>query len=119
MTETQSIFERIQAAQQDIAKAKFEKSKEVKMGMGGGYKIIPIADILQIVRKAQAEHGITLIVGRVMYDKENGEGIKDGHAIGHVDYRLVGRDMEDAIEGTVTVEARDTSDKLCNKLITN
>lgn len=114
-----NIIQRIQAAQRDIAKAKFEKTHKVTMGAGGGYKIIPIADILQIVRKVQAEHGITLLLGKVQYDEADHEGVEGGHAVGHIDYKLVGSSMDDCIEGTVTVEARDPSDKLNNKLVTN
>ena len=114
-----NIIQRIQAAQRDIARAKFEKTHKVTMGTGGGYKIIPIADILQIVRRVQAEHGITLILGKVQYDPADHEGVDGGHAVGHIDYKLVGSSMDDCIEGTVTVEARDTSDKLNNKLVTN
>lgn len=114
-----NIIQRIQLAQRDIAKAKFEKTHKVTMGAGGGYKIIPIADILQIVRRVQAERGITLLLGKVQYDEADHEGVEGGHAVGHIDYKLVGSSMDDCIEGTVTVEARDTSDKLNNKLVTN
>lgn len=53
MTEEISIIQRIQNAQRDIAKHKFEKSCEVKVNEEKSYFIIPIADILEVVRKVQ------------------------------------------------------------------
>lgn len=71
------------------------------------------------MRKVQAEHGITLLLGKVQYDSSDGEQMAGGHAIAHVEYRLVGSSLDDCIEGCVSVEARDSSDKLINKLMTN
>lgn len=59
------------------------------------------------------------MLGQIQFDKDNFEANMNGHARGHVDYKLIGSSMDDCIEGTVSVEARDTFDKMMNKLYTN
>lgn len=127
-----TLCERIDAAYAEIAKSKFDKSREVTGGQK--YKFIPIDQILDIVRRAHANNGVKVFFGKIEYDADNGEkrwtyekvSPHDGKktlwtaATGHVRVKLIGKDpMTDTIETIVSCEAQDNSDKLTNKLYTN
>ena len=127
-----TIYQRIDRAMADLMDAEFTKSKMVwtrKPGTnslkdpGEGYPILQIGDILAEVRRVHGRWGIKPIFGRIVIDDKTvnttQSGKADVHAIGHIDYRLIGRDAEDCIEGTLAVEAQDRADKLINKLLTN
>lgn len=134
MTED-NVFSRIAAAYQDIAAETFEKTGTVA-GSGGGYKFIPIGQILNIVRLAHSKHGVIVVFGRPMYDAAQGEKrtsyertvktpygetrtVTWYHAVGHIDVKIFGGSDDDYIETSVPFEAQDNSDKLTNKIITN
>ena len=117
-----SVYDRIREAQRLIAEENFVKDKKVELRGGGGYSIIPIAQILDAVRRAHARAGIVTVFGRPEYDAEAGEFRKSGtpsYALGHVDVKIIGDGPGDMLEVRVPCEAQDTSDKLTNKLLTN
>lgn len=130
-----NVYTRIAAAYQDIAAETFEKTGTVA-GSGGGYKFIPIGQILNIVRRAHGKHGVIVVFGRPQYDPEQGEKrtsfdktTKNSYgetrtttwhyAIGHIDVKIFGGSDDDYIETSVPFEVQDNSDKLTNKIITN
>ena len=126
-TDTLTIYQRIDRAMADLMEADFTKSKMVwirppgtnfKADPGNGYAILPIGDILAEVRRVHGRWGIKPFFGRIVIDERLASD-REVHAIGHVDYRLIGRDADDCIEGTLAVEAQDRADKLVNKLLTN
>lgn len=130
-----NVYARLAAAYQDIAAETFEKTGTVA-GSGGGYKFIPIGQILNIVRRAHGKHGVIVVFGRPQYDPAQGEKrtsfdktTKNSYgetrtttwhyAIGHFDVKIFGGSDDDYIETSVPFEAQDNSDKLTNKIITN
>ena len=130
-----NVYARIAAAYQDIAAETFEKTGTVA-GSGGGYKFIPIGQILNIVRRAHGKHGVIVVFGKPEYDADQGEGrtkldktTKNSYgetrtttwhyAIGHIDVKIFGGSDDDYIETSVPFEVQDNSDKLTNKIITN
>ena len=133
---SENVYARIAAAYKEISAQTFEKNKEVK-GSGGGYKFIPIGQILEIVRKAHGNNGIIVIFGRPEYDAEQFEKrytyvkkTEDYYtgkirettwtaAIGHISVKIYGENEDDYIETVVPFEAQDNSDKLTNKIMTN
>lgn len=138
MTSPDNIFVRIQKAYAIISAVGFTKSKTVQgKNKEDHYKFIPIGQILDAVRKAQADVGITVVFGRPEYDHDNHEkrwefkkekinpvtGDKTVStwyaAVGHIEVRLYGASADDCIETSVPFEAQDNSDKLTNKIITN
>lgn len=124
-----NIYARIQQAYKTIASKGFTKDGTVKGA--ASYKFISIGQILEAVRKAQADAGITVVFGRPEYDHDNHEKrweyTKDSYngkttwyaAVGHITVRLFGKDADDCIETEIPFEAQDNSDKLTNKIITN
>lgn len=130
-----NVYARIAAAYQDISAETFEKTGTVA-GSGGGYKFIPIGQILSIVRRAHGKHGVIVVFGCPQYDSERGERrtsfektVKNSYgetrtttwhyAIGHIDVKIFGGSDDDYIETSVPFEVQDNSDKLTNKIITN
>jgi hypothetical protein len=125
-----NIYQRIAAAYKDIAAETFEKSGTVA-GTGGGYKFIPIGQILNIIRQAHSKHGIIVIFGSPSYKEDQGEKrytyVKDNNsykttwsaAWGRIPVRIYGNSADDRIETEIPFEAQDNSDKLTNKIITN
>lgn len=126
-----NVIERINEARRIIAETDFSKSGTV--AGKGGYNFIPVGQILQAVRKAHAQAGVTVTFGRPEYDAEQFEKrytyVKkssfDGkettwHAAnGHLTATIYGGSVDDRIEMEVPFEAQDNSDKLTNKIITN
>lgn len=124
-----NVIERINEARRIIAETEFTKSGTVKGGQS--YTFIPIGQILQAVRKAHAQAGVTVTFGRPQYDAEQFEKrytyVKKGQygettwhaANGHIVATIYGSSVEDCIEMEVPFEAQDNSDKLTNKIITN
>ena len=129
MTATDNVFSRIQKAYRTIASQGFSKSGQVKGA--ASYSFIPIGQILEAVRKAQADAGLTVVFGRPEYDHDNHEKrweySKEGYngkstwfaAVGHIEVRIYGTSADDCLEMTIPFEAQDNSDKLTNKIITN
>lgn len=126
-----SLGQRLAAAYADLAKIKWEKSGSVKAG-DSRYGFIPISSILEEVRRVKAKHGIIVIFSSVRYAVDQGEKrvtqVLHGQysdtawqmANGHYDVVIVNADdPEDTMSLTVSCEARDNSDKLDNKLLTN
>ena len=124
-----NVIERINAARRIIAENDFIKSGTVKGGQS--YNFIPIAQILDAVRKAHAQAGVTVTFGSPEYDAEQFEKRysyqKKGNygettwfaANGHIHAIIYGASVDDRIEMDVPFEAQDNSDKLTNKIITN
>lgn len=124
-----NVIERINEARRIIAEVEFAKSGTVKGGQS--YSFIPIGQILQAVRKAHAQAGVTVTFGRPEYDAEQFEKrysfVKKGQygettwhaANGHITATIYGGSVDDRIELEVPFEAQDNSDKLTNKIITN
>ena len=124
-----SIYERIDAAYEEISQAKVTKDGSVTGG--AKYNYVTIAQILDIVRRAHGKFGVKVFFGLPQYNAEQFEKryteIRKGNygetkwqiANGHIEVRIVGRDEEDVIEMQVPFEAQDNSDKLTNKIITN
>jgi len=124
-----NVIERINAARRIIAESDFVKSGTVKGGQS--YNFIPIAQILDAVRKAHAQAGVTVVFGSPEYDPEQFEKRysyqKKGNygettwfaANGHIHATIYGASVDDRIEMDVPFEAQDNSDKLTNKIITN
>jgi len=115
-----TVHERIAEAVKIIAEIEFEKSGKV---MGANYTFIPIGQILQAVRKAHSAAGLFLTTGPLEFDTSVGEGITTdsrgwNYATGHCEVSLNGADG-DCVTFTVPFEAKDNSDKLRNKIITN
>lgn len=138
-----TVFKRIVDASAAIAQIDFKKSKfvvtgtkynkETKQNEPSGYYIIPIAQILDPIRKAYAKEGLFITISQPQYDEDQGEarrreevttsyGDKKEYwaANGHVEVQVVGANG-DIFRTTVACEAREptTGDKLTNKLITN
>lgn len=128
-TSDRNIYARIQQAYKTIAAKGFTKDGQVKGA--ASYKFISIGQILEAVRKAQADAGITVIFGRPEYDHDNHEkrweftkksqfGESTWYAaVGHISVTLYGADADDFIQTEIPFEAQDNSDKLTNKIITN
>lgn len=129
-----TICDRIDLAYSEISQMEFKKSKMVwlrkpgtnfKADEGNGYAILTIADILDPIRRTHGKYGVKLQLGVPLCDPEHfpDEGItKNGpmvHFVGHIHYKLVGKDVRDVLEGDVSCEAQDNADKLRNKLVTN
>lgn len=129
-----TICERIDLAYSEISQMEFKKSKMVwlrkpgtnfKSDEGNGYAILTIADILDPIRRTHGKYGVKLQLGVPLCDPDHfpDEGItKNGsmvHFVGHIHYKLVGKDVRDVLEGDVSCEAQDNADKLRNKLVTN
>jgi hypothetical protein len=124
-----NVIERINAARRIIAETDFIKSGTVTGGQK--YSFIPIGQILQAVRKAHAQAGITVVFGSPEYDAEQFEKRysyqKKGQygdstwfsANGHIHATIYGSSVDDRIEMDVPFEAQDNSDKLTNKIVTN
>lgn len=124
-----NVIERINEARRIIAEIDFSKSGTVKGGQS--YNFIPISQILDAVRKAQAKAGVTVVFGSPEYDAEQFEkrysyqkkgayGETTWHAAnGHIRVTIYGGSVDDCIETMVPFEAQDNSDKLTNKIITN
>ena len=103
-----NIYQRIDLAYTEIAKADFSKSGTVKGAQS--YKFIPIDQILDTVRKAHAKYGVKVVFGRPKYDAGNFEKrwdyVKKGNygettwhaAVGHIKVRLIGASDYDSIE---------------------
>jgi hypothetical protein len=130
-SEQRNVFARIAAAYKEISAEVFEKTGTVA-GSGGGYKFIPIGQILEIVRKANGNNGVIVIFGKPEYDADQGEGRTKydkannyggtttwHYAVGHITVRIFGESSDDRIEMEVPFEAQDNSDKLTNKIMTN
>ncbi len=129
MDGTRNVIQRINDARKIIATVDFIKSGQVEGGQK--YKFIPIGQILNAIRKAHAEAGVTVVFGtpeydvtknerRWTYEKTSQYGKTQWHAaIGHIHVTIYGSSAEDAIETDVPFEAQDNSDKLTNKIITN
>lgn len=119
-----NVYARIARASEIISGMRFEKNKYVSITSRSGYAIMPIAQILEAVRKAHGEAGVVVAFGRPEFDEDKGEFCKResagwSWAVGHIDVRIFGEDENDCLEITVPCEARDNADKLTNKLITN
>ncbi|MBR6911167.1 MAG: ERF family protein [Candidatus Methanomethylophilaceae archaeon] len=124
-----NVIERINEARRIVAETEFTKSGTVKGGQS--YNFIPIAQILDAVRKAHAQAGVTVVFGSPEYDAEQFEKRysyqKKGQygettwfaANGHIHATIYGSSVEDKIEMDVPFECQDNSDKLTNKIITN
>ena len=137
MATERNIYARLQQAYKTISAKGFSKSGKVETKGEAQYNFIPIGQILEAVRKAQADAGITVIFGRPEYDHDNHEKRWEYKkkkydmrsqkeiestwyaAVGHLTVRLYGADADDYIELEVPFEAQDNSDKLTNKIITN
>lgn len=137
MATERNIYARIQQAYKAIAAKGFSKSGKVETKGEAQYNFIPIGQILEAVRRAQADAGITVIFGRPEYDHDNHEKRWEYKkkkydmrsqkeiestwyaAVGHLTVRLYGADADDYIELEIPFEAQDNSDKLTNKIITN
>lgn len=133
-TYASNVIERINEARRIIAESDFSKDGTVGSGRNS-YKFIPIAQILDAVRKAHAAAGVTVVFGRPEYTTEafekrytytkettyNGDVSKTTWhvAVGHIHATIYGSSVEDCIEFDVPFEAQDNSDKLTNKIITN
>lgn len=128
----QTVHQRIAHASQIIASSDFSKSGTVNPGTRNAYNFIPISQILETVRRAQAEAGVFVVFGSPEYDPAQRErrweyettnpqfGTKTTWycANGHLTATIYGADG-DSIETTVPFEAKDNSDKLTNKILTN
>lgn len=130
-----NIFSRLQKAYKIVASASFVKDGEVKGA--ASYRFISIGQILAVVRKAQAEAGITVVFGTPEYDHDQHEKrweyTKEGTdrytgnkfkttwyaAVGHIPVTLFGGSKDDRIDMVIPFEAQDNSDKLTNKIVTN
>lgn len=138
MSDSLTIFQRIQQAQKIIADHEFVKDGKVVTKKAKGnepeesYNFVSISQILSVVRRAHADVGITPLFGRPEYDVENNEKrytfikrSRDGWestwiaANGHMVVRLYGSGPDDYIETEVPFEAQDNADKLTNKIVTN
>ena len=135
MTSGRTIYDRIDQAYAEIAKAVFAKSGRVQGS--ASYAYIPIGQMLEIVRQAHARAGVKVLLGRPEYDPDMGEGRREMrmqrtnpvtgkpyetieyYAVGHMAVRILGAGPDDCIETEVGFEARDNSDKLTNKIYTN
>lgn len=116
-----SVCQRIAEASALIAKSDFTKDGQVRGTKS--YPYIPIAQILDVVRKAQAAAGVIPVFGRPVYDPENREGRRDQgnswtQANGHVPVTIYGADG-DSIETDIAFEVKDNSDKLTNLIYSN
>ncbi|MBE6524446.1 MAG: hypothetical protein E7Z65_06215 [Thermoplasmata archaeon] len=124
-----NVIERINTARRIIAETDFTKSGTVTGGQK--YNFIPIAQILDAVRKAHASAGVTVTFGipeydtgqfekRYSYQKKSQYGETTWFAAnGHIHATIYGSSVNDRIEMDVPFEAQDNSDKLTNKIITN
>lgn len=134
MTAARTVYDRIDAAYGEIAKAVFAKSGRVKGT--AEYAYIPIGQMLEIVRQAHAHAGVKVIYGRPEYDADMSEGRQERRvkrtnpygkdyetveytAVGHMAVRILGSGPDDCIETEIGFEVRDNSDKLTNKIYTN
>lgn len=126
-----TIYDRIDAAYKDIAAEKYAKTGKVSAG-NTSYNFIPIGQMLAVVRKAHAAHGIKVLFGAPEYDHDRHESRREitstnryGDsttwyvAVGHMSVRIIGGSEDDVIETSVGFEAKDNSDKLTNKVYTN
>lgn len=131
VTSAVPLGQRLAAAYADLAKVRWAKSGSVKAG-NNTYGFIPISSILEEVRRVKARHGIIVIFSSVRYAVDQGEKrvtqVSHGQygdttwqvANGHYDVQLINSDdPEDTMSLTVSCEAKDNSDKLDNKLLTN
>lgn len=121
MTEPRSVHQRIAEASEIIARSDFVKDGQVQGSKRYGY--IPIAQILEAVRKAQAKAGVFVVFGRPEYDPDMREGRRDQssgwiQANGHVHVVICGADG-DSIETDIAFEVKDNSDKLTNLIYSN
>lgn len=132
-----NVFARIQKAYKLIAAQGFTKSGKVESKGEAQYNFIPIGQILEAVRKAQADAGLTVVFGRPEYDHDNHEkrweykkkkvDFRTGKdvettwfaAVGHIEVRIYGTGADDVLEMEIPFEAQDNSDKLTNKIVTN
>ena len=124
-----NVIERINTARRIIAETDFTKSGTVQGA--ARYNFIPIGQILQAVRKAHAQAGVTVVFGspeydaeqfekRYSYQKKSSYGESTWFAAnGHIHATIYGSSVDDCIEMEVPFEAQDNSDKLTNKIITN
>lgn len=127
-----SVHQRIAEASQLIASETFSKSGTVNAGTRQAYNFIPISQILETVRRAQAKAGVFVVFGAPEYDPSQRErrweyettnpqyGTKTTWycANGHISATIYGADG-DSIETVVPFEAKDNSDKLTNKILSN
>lgn len=127
-----SVHQRIAEASQLIASETFSKSGTVNPGTRQAYSFIPISQILETVRRAQAKAGVFVVFGAPEYDPTQRErrweyettnpqyGTKTTWycANGHITATIYGADG-DSIETVVPFEAKDNSDKLTNKILSN
>ncbi len=122
-----TIYQRMDRALAEITDVELTKSKMVWLrepgtnhnrDEGKGYSIVPIADILKIVRRIHGHWGIKTEIGKVKILEKSVSG-SIVHVIGTCKCRLIGKDDTDVYKTTVNVEAKDSSDKLYNKLRTN
>lgn len=121
-----SLFERIDAAFMELVEFNF--SRDLAMTVKGkDRKYLSIIQILEVVRRVHGHWGIKVFFDPPVYDGDAEEfkkveyinGQNQIHAIGHVPYRIYGRDASDCITGKVSFEAATTSDKLNNLIVTN
>lgn len=127
-----TVHQRIAQAAQIIAAETFSKSGTVNPGTRQAYNFIPISQILETVRRAQAKAGVFVVFGAPEYDPQQRErrweyettnpqfGTKTTWycANGHITATIYGADG-DSIETVVPFEAKDNSDKLTNKILSN
>lgn len=134
MTAARTVYDRIDAAYAEIARAAFTKSGRVRGS--AEYAYIPIGQMLDIVRQAHAHAGVKVVYGRPEYDADMSEGRQERRvkrtnpygkdyetveytAVGHMAVRILGSGPDDCIETEIGFEVRDNSDKLTNKIYTN
>lgn len=115
-----NVIERINEARRSVASNKFVKNQRVQ-GSGGGYNYIPIAQILEIVREAQAEAGVTVFFDPPVYDLAPCKDERGwAYGRGYYPVRIYGSSIDDCVEGMAPFEARSNStDKLTNLMVTN
>lgn len=132
MSEVRTVHQRIAEAAEIIAAETYTKSGTVNPGTRQAYNFIPIAQILETVRRAQAKAGVFVVFGAPEYDPTQRErrweyettnpqyGTKTTWycANGHISATIYGADG-DSIETVVPFEAKDNSDKLTNKILSN
>jgi len=125
-----TVHQRIAEAASILAEQDFTKSGIVGAGQNS-YNFIPISQILTAVRRAQAKAGVFVVLGTPEYDHDQhekrwtwtsknryGDETTWYAAVGHITATIYGADG-DSIETVIPFEAKDNSDKLTNKIITN
>lgn len=121
MSDVRTVYQRIADAAAMIAATDFVKDGRVTGGKS--YPYIPIAQILDAVRKAQAKAGVFVVFGQPEYDPDQREGRRDQstgwtQANGHIRATIYGADG-DSIETVIAFEVKDNSDKLTNLIYSN